>query len=79
MNGDPQLLFHILKVKYLMNFYQAGFPEKNFLENIRKKVRFGGNYPLIFTLSDQSYDSKNFFFFKFRLYMTQICGVAKKS
>ena len=44
-----------------MKFYQSAFLEKNFLENIRKKVRFGGNYPLIFTLSDQSYDSKNNF------------------
>ena len=34
-----------------MNFYQSVFLEKNFLENIRKKVGFGGNYPLIFTLS----------------------------
>ena len=61
-----------------MNFYQSVFLEKNFFENIRKKVRFGGNYPLIFTLSDQSNDSKNYFY-KFRLYMPQICGVAKKS
>ena len=61
-----------------MNFYQSVFLEKNFLENIRKKVGYGGNYPLIFTLFDQSYDSKNYFF-KFRLYMPQICGVAKKS
>ena len=60
-----------------MNFYQSVFLEKNFLAKIRKKVGFGGNYPLIFTLSDQSYDSKNYFF-KFRLYMPQICGVAKK-
>ena len=44
-----------------MNFYQSVFLEKNFLANIRKKVGFGGNYPLIFTLSDQSYDSKNYF------------------
>ena len=44
-----------------MNFYQSVFLEKNFFENIRKKVRFGGNYPLIFTLSDQNYDSKNYF------------------
>ena len=44
-----------------MNFYQSVFLEKNFSENIRKKVGFGGNYPLIFTLSDQSYDSKNYF------------------
>ena len=33
-----------------MDFYQSVFLEKNFLENIRKKVWFGGNYPLIFTL-----------------------------
>ena len=44
-----------------MNFYQSVFLQKNFLENIRKKVGFGGNYPLIFTLSDQSFDSKNYF------------------
>ena len=44
-----------------MNFYQSVFLENNFLENIRKKVRFWGNYPLIFTLSDQSYDPKNYF------------------
>ena len=44
-----------------MKFYQSVFLEKNFLENIRKKVGFGGNYPLIFTLFDQSYDSKNYF------------------
>ena len=61
-----------------MNFYLSVFLEKNFLENIRKKVGFGGNYPLIFTLSDQSYDSKDYFL-KIRLYMPQICGVAKKS
>ena len=64
MNGDPKLLFHILKVKYLMiiygkyyEFLSVTFPSKNFLKNIRKKVGFGGNYPLIFTLSDQSFDS----------------------
>ena len=44
-----------------MNFYQSVFLEKNFLENIRKKVGFGGNYPLIFKLSDQNYDYKNYF------------------
>ena len=61
-----------------MNFYQLVFLEKNFLENIRKKVRFWGNYPLIFTLSGQNYDSKNYFQ-EFRLYMPRIFGVAKKS
>ena len=45
-----------------MNFYQSVFLEKNFLENIRKKVVFGGKFPLIFTLSDRSCDSKNYFF-----------------
>ena len=60
-----------------MNFYQSVFLENNFFEIIRKKVGFWGNYPLIFTLSDQSNDSKNYFK-KFRLYMPQICGVAKK-
>ena len=44
-----------------MNFYQSVFLEKNFLENTRKKVGFWGNYPLIFTLSDQNYDYKNYF------------------
>ena len=53
-----------------MNFYQLVFLEKNFLENIR-------NYPLIFTLSDQSYDSKNYLK-KFRLYIQQIYGVVRK-
>ena len=61
-----------------MNFYQLVFLEKNFLKNILKKLGFGGNYPLLFTLSDQNYDSKNYFE-KFRLYMPQICGVAKKN
>ena len=68
MNGDPKLLFHIFKVKYLKvicgkyyEFISVSFPSKNFLENICKKVGFGGNYPLIFTLSDQSFDSKNYF------------------
>ena len=59
-----------------MNFYQSVLLEKNFLENISRKVGFWGNYPLIFTLYDRTYDSKNFFL-KFRLYMSQICGVAK--
>ena len=45
----------------IMNFYQSVFLEKIFLENIRKNVGFGGNYPLIFTISDQSYDSKYYF------------------
>ena len=44
-----------------MNFYQSVFTEKNFSENIRKKVGFGDNLPLIFTLFDQNYDSKNYF------------------
>ena len=61
-----------------MNCYQSVFLEKNFFENIYKKIVFWGNYPLIFTLSDQNYDSKNYLK-KFKLYMPQICGVAKKS
>ena len=61
-----------------MNFYQSVFLEKNFLGNICKKVGFWGNYPLILTLSGQSYDSKNYFQ-KFRLYMARIFGVANKS
>ena len=40
-----------------MNFHQSVFPE-NKLENMRKKVGFCGNYPLILTLSGQRYDSK---------------------
>ena len=60
-----------------MNFYRSVFLEKNFLENIHKNVGFWGNYPLIFTLSDQSYDSKNYFQ-KFRLYIPQIYEVVKK-
>ena len=59
-----------------MNFYQSDFLEKNFLENILKKVGFGGNYPLIFTLSDQSYGSKNYFL-KFRLYTTNLSSFKK--
>ena len=46
-----------------MNFYQSAFP-KNVLEYIGKKARFWGNYPSIFTLSGQSYDSKKFFYMK---------------
>ena len=61
-----------------MNFYQSVLLQKNFLGNIRIKVGFWGNYPLIFTISDQSYDSKTYFQ-KFRLYMPQINGVPKKS
>ena len=30
-----------------MSFYQSVLLEKNFLENISKKVGFWGNYPLI--------------------------------
>ena len=44
MNGDPQILFHILKVKYLkimanniMNFSKAVFPEKNFFRKYSQK------------------------------------------
>ena len=59
-----------------MNFYRSVFLEKNFFEKI-KKVWFWGNYTLIFNLSDQSNDSKNYLK-KFRLYMPQICGVAKQ-
>ena len=39
-----------------MNFYQAAFPEKNFLENIHKKDGFRGIYSLIFTLFGQNCD-----------------------
>ena len=67
MNGDPKLLFYIFKVKYLKIIYWKYYEFlsvsswKNFLENISKKVGFWGNYPLIFTLSDQTFDSKNCF------------------
>ena len=61
-----------------MNFYRAVFPEKNFLENIHKKVRFGGTSPLIFTLFGQNYDQTNYDL-KSRLYMPQNCVVSKKS
>ena len=44
-----------------MNFYQSVLLEKNFLENISKKVGFWGKYPLIFTFYDRTYDSKNCF------------------
>ena len=40
-----------------MNFYQSVLLKKKFLENISKKVRLRDNYPLLFTLSDQIYDS----------------------
>ena len=42
-----------------MNFYRSVFLEKNFFEKM-KKVWFWGNYTLIFNLSDQSNDSKNY-------------------
>ena len=58
-----------------MNFHQSVFIEKKFFENIWKKVC--DNYPLIFTLSDHNYDSENCFL-KFKLYIPQICSVAKK-
>ena len=58
MNGDPQLLLHVFKVKYLkvfteniINIYQSVFPEKNFFSKYSQKGVFGGNYPLIFTSS----------------------------
>ena len=54
-----------------MNFYQSVFLKKFLGGSIRKKVGFHGNYPLIFTLSGQSYDSKNYFQ-KFRIYMPRI-------
>ena len=57
-----------------MNFYRAVFHEKNFLENIHKKL----TYHLIFTLSDQNYAQTNYDL-KSRLCMPQNCGVSKKS
>ena len=60
-----------------MNFHLSVFLEKNFFKNIREKVRFGGNYPLLLTLSDQSNDSKNCFN-KFRaIYATNLWGCKK--
>ena len=59
-----------------MNFYQLVFHEKKF-ENICKKGKFWGNYPLIVTLSGQLYSFN--YIFKSRLYMPQIYRVAKKS
>ena len=44
-----------------MNFYQSVFLEKNFFENIRKKSRVLEMLNLIFSLSDQSNDSKTIF------------------
>ena len=44
-----------------MNFYRLVFLEKILLETIPLKSRVWSSYPLIFTLSDQSYDSKNYF------------------
>ena len=61
-----------------MTFYQSVFFEKNFFENIRKKKSGLGVITLIFTLSHQNYDSKNYFL-KLKLYMPQICGVAQKN
>ena len=58
-----------------MNFYRTVFPKKNFLENIHKKGGFSGTNPLIFTLSGQSYELKNYDL-KSRLYMPQNCGVS---
>ena len=41
--------------------YRAAFPEKKILENtVKKTIGFWGTYPLIFTLSGQNYDSKNY-------------------
>ena len=44
-----------------MNFYHSVFLEKNFFKNICKKVGFGGNYPLIFTLLIRAMTKKNIF------------------
>ena len=56
-----------------MNLSQ--FILKNFFENICKKGRFW-----VITLTFQVRAmSPNIIFFKLRLYMPQICGVAKKS
>ena len=61
-----------------MNFYQAVFHENIFLENIYKESRFWCTYPLILTLSGQSYDYKNIILIS-RQYMPQHCRVSKKS
>ena len=57
-----------------MNIDQSVFLEKTFLKILVKKSGFG---VILFTLFHQSNDSKNYLT-KFRLYMPQICGVAKK-
>ena len=55
--GVLQLEATFIDVK---TFSLTGFP-KNLLQNIRKRIRFGGNYPSIFTLFGQN-DSKTDFF-----------------
>ena len=51
----------------IMNFYQSFFPEKIFLKN----------YPSIFPFLARAMSP--IFFKKSRLYLPQICGVAKQS
>ena len=60
-----------------MNFYQSVFLEKNFFENICKKVGFWGNYPLIFTLFDQKYGSKIMFKNSEYIYATNLLSCKK--
>ena len=58
----------------IMNFYQLLFPKKIFL----KKVGFGVIALQYLPILARAVSHK-LFFFKRRLYMEQICGVAKKS
>ena len=66
MNDDPQLLSHIFKSKYLKIFRPTqNIKEKeNLIENISKKGGFWVSDHLIFTLSGQSYGSKNYYILK---------------
>ena len=69
MNCDPELLFQIFKELYLKimywnsyEFLSVSFPWKKLIRKyLQKKGGFCGNYPLIFTLSGQSYAFKNYF------------------
>ena len=54
-----------------MNFYQIAFPEKTFLKILAKMSGLG-----VITLQ---YYPFNIYPFKSRLYMQQICVVAKKA
>ena len=63
-----------------MNFYQSVFLEKKTFSKIFvKKSWFWGNYPLIFTLSDQSNGSRNIFKNLDYIYSTNLWSCKKKS